>query len=70
MTTLPKKHFDTLNSFVLSVAIEKATKIIEREETLKLSRRDAILFADALERPAEANVNLAKAHKAYEKKKF
>ena len=60
----------SINSFVLSAAIEKATKIMEREETLNLSRRDAILFADALDRPAQVNANLAKAHKAYEKKKF
>jgi len=60
----------SINSFVLSAAIEKATKIMEREETLKLSRQDAKLFVDALDKPAVANSSLAKAFEAYEKKKI
>ena len=60
----------SINSFVLSAAIEKATKIMEREETLRLSKQDAQLFVDALDKPAEANANLAEAFKTYEKKIF
>ena len=60
----------SINSFVLSAAIEKANKIMEREETLKLSKRDALLLVDALDRPAKANKKLNEAFKAYEEKKL
>ena len=60
----------SINSFVLSAAIEKATKIMEREETLNLSKKDAKLFVEALDKPAAANANLTEAFKAYEKKIF
>ena len=60
----------SINSFVLSAAIEKANKIMEREETLKLSKRDAKLLVDALDRPATPNKKLSEAFKAYEEKKL
>ncbi|CAA6811933.1 MAG: Unknown protein [uncultured Sulfurovum sp.] len=60
----------SINSFVLSAAIEKANKIMEREETLKLSKRDAMLLLEALDRPAKANKKLSEAFKAYEEKKL
>jgi uncharacterized protein (DUF1778 family) len=60
----------SINSFVLLAAIEKATKIMEHEETLGLSREDAKLFAEALDKPAVANANLTEAFKAHEKKTF
>ena len=60
----------SINSFVLSAAIEKATKIMEREETLNLSKKDAKLFVEALDKPAVANTKLSEAYKAYEKKTF
>ena len=57
----------SINSFVLSAAIEKAKSIIEKESSLKLSRRDAMLFLDALDNP-KVNPRLNKAIKNYEKK--
>lgn len=45
----------SINSFVLSAAIEKAKQVIEREEALKLSQADAMLLMDALDRPATQN---------------
>jgi len=60
----------SINSFVLSAAIEKATKIMEREEILNLSKQDAKLFVEALDKPAVTNANLTEAFKAYEKKTF
>ena len=39
----------SINSFVLSAAIEKARTIIEREQSLKLSQRDAIILVDAID---------------------
>lgn len=57
----------SINSFVLNAAIEKAKKIIQKEHTMKLSSRDAILFVDALDTP-QANLRLTKAIKNYENK--
>ncbi|MCH9741505.1 MAG: DUF1778 domain-containing protein [Epsilonproteobacteria bacterium] len=58
----------SINSFVLNAAIEKANKIIEREASLNLSRRDAELFVEALDRPAITNQKLADAFNAYEQR--
>jgi len=55
----------SINSFVLSAAIEKATKIMEREETLTLSKQDALLFVEALDAPAVANKKLSEAFESY-----
>ena len=60
----------SINSFVVSAAIEKAKKIMEREEALRLSKQDAKLFLDALDRAPAANARLAEAFEAYEKKTF
>lgn len=58
----------SINSFVLSAAIEKAMQVIEREETLKLSQADAMLLMDALDRPATSNAKLQAAAERYEGK--
>jgi len=57
----------SINSFVLTAAIEKAKKIIQKENALKLSHRDAMLFVDALDNP-QANPRLGQAMKNYENK--
>ncbi|MFM2483288.1 DUF1778 domain-containing protein [Celerinatantimonas sp. YJH-8] len=58
----------SINSFVLSAAIEKAMQVIEREETLKLSQADAMLLMDALDRPATSNAKLQTAAQRYQGK--
>ena len=58
----------SINSFVLSAAIEKAKQVIEREESLKLSQADAMLLMEALDRPATANARLTAAASRYESK--
>lgn len=55
----------SINSFVLSAAIEKATKIMEREETLELSKQDALHFVEALDKPAQSNKKLSEAFESY-----
>lgn len=55
----------SINSFVLSAAIEKAQKIMEREESLHLSKQDATLFFEALDRPTTLHKKLQKAHDSY-----
>lgn len=56
----------SINSFVLSAAVEKAKKIIEREQVLKLNARDAMMFVEALDRPATVNQNLQAAAAKYD----
>jgi len=57
----------SINSFVLSAAIEKAKNIIQKEHTLKLSHRDTMLFMDALDTP-QTNSRLQQAKQNYEHK--
>lgn len=58
----------SLNSFVLNAAIEKAKKIIDRERSLKLSRRDALMLAEALDTLPTPNIRLQKASQRYKGK--
>ncbi len=58
----------SINSFVLSAAIEKAKIIIEREQTLKLSKRDAIALIDVLDAQPKVNARLQQAAQQYESK--
>ena len=55
----------SINSFVLNAAIEKANIILENENTIKLTQKDAMLFMNALEKPALANEHLSEAFKKY-----
>jgi len=56
----------SINAFVLNAAIEKAKVILKEENTLRLSRRDAEAFFDALDRPAKAHPKLAEAFHRYD----
>ncbi len=58
----------SINSFVLSAAVEKAKQVIEREQALKLSQADATLLMEALERPATIHAKLKTASERYESK--
>lgn len=58
----------SINSFVLSAAIEKAKQVIEREQVLKLNETDSIMLMEALDRPAVANERLKAAASHYEGK--
>ena len=58
----------SINSFVLSAAVEKAMQVIEREQSLKLSQVDAMLLMEALDRPATVHPKLAAAASRYEDK--
>ena len=55
----------SINSFVLSAAIEKAKTIMERERSLRLSERDAQQLVDALDAPAKPNRRLQHAAERY-----
>lgn len=56
----------SINSFVLNAAVEKAMQIIEREQALQLTARDAALLVEALDRPADPNPRLKAAFARYE----
>lgn len=58
----------SINSFVLSAAIEKAKKIIESNQKLKLSKRDALALVDALDAQPKVNARLQQAAQRYESK--
>ncbi len=57
----------SINSFVVNAAIEKAREVIEREQTLRLTERDAILLAEALDKSGEPHPRLRQAHAHYRK---
>jgi len=58
----------SINSFVLSAAIEKAQQVIEREQALKLSQADAMLLMAALDQPASVHSKLKAAAERYDSK--
>lgn len=58
----------SINSFVLSAAVEKAKQVIEREQALKLSQHDSIMLMEALDKPITANAKLKTAASRYQSK--
>lgn len=56
----------SINSFILNAALEKADEIIKREESIRLSSQDSILFVEALDRPAQLHPKLKEAFNQYE----
>jgi len=55
----------SINSFVLSAAVEKAKTIMERERTLQLSQQDALTLMEALDQSAKSNSKLQQAASRY-----
>lgn len=58
----------SINSFVLSAAIDKAKQILEREKVLKLNEQDALLLVEALDSPATIHPKLKTAAEKYNNK--
>jgi uncharacterized protein (DUF1778 family) len=56
----------TLNQFLVQAALKEAQAVIEREQTLRLSRRDAERLLDLLEHPPPPNAALATAQARYQ----
>ena len=54
----------TVNQFIVQTALDRAGEILEREELLRLSARDARAFLAALESPPEPAEKLIDALKA------
>lgn len=55
----------TVNQFIVQTALDRAGEILEREELLRLSERDAKTFLAALENPPEPSQKLIDALKAH-----
>lgn len=51
----------TLNQFLVQAALEKAQRMIEQENIVRLSRRNAAWFFNLLENPPEPNAKLLQA---------
>jgi len=55
----------TLNQFIVQSALDRAGEILQREELLRLTERDARTFLDALENPPEPSAALIGALQAH-----
>jgi uncharacterized protein (DUF1778 family) len=51
----------TLNQFLVQAALEKAQRMIEQENIIRLSRRNAEWFFNVLENPPKPNAKLLQA---------
>jgi uncharacterized protein (DUF1778 family) len=58
----------TLNQFLVQAALEKAARIIEHEQTIRLSKEDVAMLIDMLDHPKPPNAALRKAFQRYNKK--
>lgn len=59
----------SINSFVVSAAVEKAKNIMECERLLTLSHDDAMMLVNALDENGQVNSRLQQAASRYDKKK-
>lgn len=56
----------TLNQFLVQAALEKAQRMIEQENIIRLSRRNAEWFFNVLENPPNPNAKLLQAVAAHQ----
>ena len=59
----------TVNQFLVQSALKEAHAVLDREQTIRLSRRDSLRLLDLLENPPKPNTRLKAAMKRYEKAK-
>lgn len=59
----------TVNQFLVQSALKEAQAVIEREQTIRLSRRDCERLLDLLDNPPRPNARLKSATKHYHKAK-
>ena len=58
----------TVNQFMVQAALEKAQKIIDRENLIMFSAEDAAMFINMLENPPPPNEALKRAFERHKKK--
>lgn len=59
----------TVNQFLVQSALKEAQAVIEREQAIRLSRRDCERLLDLLDNPPKPNARLKAAMKHYQKAK-
>ena len=59
----------TVNQFLVQSALKEAQSVIEREQTIRLSRRDCERLLNLLENPPKPNARLKAAMKHHQKAK-
>lgn len=59
----------TVNQFLVQSALKEAEAVIEREQTIRLSRRDCEQLLSLLDNPPKPNAQLNAAMKRYQKAK-
>lgn len=59
----------TVNQFLVQSALKEAQSVIEREQTIRLSRRDSERLLNLLENPPKPNARLKAALKYHQKAK-
>lgn len=59
----------TVNQFLVQSALKEAQAVIEREQTIRLSRRDSERLLNLLDNPPKPNARLKAAMKHYQKTK-
>lgn len=57
----------SVNQFIVQTALDRASEILEREELLKLSARDSVLFLEALDNPPPLKKRLAEAMQTHKR---
>ncbi|MCD6185477.1 MAG: DUF1778 domain-containing protein [Deltaproteobacteria bacterium] len=67
LTHAAKISGSTLNQFVVQSALEKANSVLEKEQILNLTYRDAEVLFEAIENPPLPNKLLMKAARNYKK---
>ena len=59
----------TMNQFVVQAALEKAEKIIERESTIIMTRRESLRLLELLENPTPRNEKFLQAMNRHQQMK-
>lgn len=59
----------TMNQFVVQAALEKGEKIIERESTIDMTRRESLRLLELLENPPPRNKKFLQAMNRYQRMK-
>jgi uncharacterized protein (DUF1778 family) len=57
----------TVNQFLVQSALKEAQAVIDREQTIRLSRRDCERLLDLLDNPPKPNARMQAAVKRYQK---
>ena len=60
----------TMNQYIVQAALEKAEKIIERESTIDMTRRESLRLLELLENPPPRNKKFLQAMNRYQQMKI